>query len=516
MNLFAKIFLGFWLSMVAIIVSWLLAGRYILLYDEGFPGFNAGSVAQRPAAEGPSPRPGAERSGQRPGMERPGVERPGMENPGGDRFTLPGPGFRDLGPGSHEIYRIFYGLQTVAADELLDWIRERENQDGLDIRLVDTDGEEIFNRKLIAGSEEVISRLSGFRRRTLHRENERMLFGQEFYRPEWGQLKLIIVPRPPASPLIAFLTRHLWLRLLIAVLISGAISYLVSRYLTRPLKHLQRASKDLASGNLAARIEVPERGGDETDALARDFNSMAAQLQDKITAQKRLLSDVSHELRSPLARMRVALALAEKDPQRGAEQLARIERETALLDELIGQLLSAPENPGSMEDILDLVSLLQEVCDDADFEARPDNKSVQFHSSLTEALQRSHGEQLRHAFENVIRNALRHTAAGSTVTVELAQREHCFEVVVEDCGPGAPEAALEKIFEPFYRVDEARQRETGGFGLGLSIARRAVEQHGGIIRAENRQQEGAERGLRVSIRLPAEFEAPVQAVAGQA
>ncbi len=501
MNLFAKIFLGFWLSMVTIIVSWLLAGRYIVLYDEGIASFTPGASAPRSEVEGP------------PTMAR----KSDMERRGFERMAPPGPGFRELGPGSHEIYRIFYGLQTVASNELLEWIRQRENQDGLDIRLVDSEGKDIFGRRLLPGSNEIISRLGGYRRRVLYREDDRILFGQEMYRPEWGQLSLVIVPRPPASPLIAFLTRHLWLRLLIAVLISGAISYAVSRYLTRPLKHLQVASRDLASGNLAARIDVPNRGGDETDALARDFNSMAAQLQDKITAQKRLLSDVSHELRSPLARMRVALALAEKDPARGTEQLTRIERETALLDDLIGQLLSAPETLTSMEDTLDLVSLLQEVCDDANFESKADNKNVSFSSHLEEALQRSHGEQLRRAFENVIRNAARHTTAGTTVRVELAHRDNHFQVTVEDCGPGAPEEELEKIFEPFYRLDEARQRETGGFGLGLSIARRAVEQHGGRIHAENRQSgDGTEgqAGLRVTISLPAEFEHPAKMASG--
>ncbi len=514
MNLFAKIFLGFWLSMIAIIVSWLLAGRYFVLYDGGFPDFPHPSQQAAPAAERPPPA----------GVALPGASRPGGDRLGGDRAgisqqtlvspMLPGPGFRDLGPGSHSIYRIFYGLQTVARDELEDWIRERENEDGLDIRLVDSEGREIFDRKLIPGSEAVISRLAGFRRRVLHRENDRMMFGQEMFRPEWGQLKLIIVPRPPASPLIAFLTRHLWLRLLIAVLISGAISYLVSRYLTRPLKHLQRASRELADGNLAARIDVPERGGDETDALARDFNSMAAQLQDKITAQKRLLSDVSHELRSPLARMRVALALAEKDPQRSPEQMLRIERETTLLDELIGQLLTTPDSASSMEDSLDLVSLLQAVCDDAAFEAKAEGKSVVFQTELSEALQRSHGEQLKRAFENVIRNAVRYTPSDTSVTVRLSQKPlgrhtNGYKVVVEDCGPGAPEPELERIFEPFYRIDEARQRETGGFGLGLSIARRAIEQHRGSITAENRQGCAAGgdaqlTGLRVSITLPAD------------
>jgi two-component system sensor histidine kinase CpxA len=460
-NLFAKIFIGFWLSTAAIIASWLLAGQY-------FTPFLTEPPAEPEFGQPPSP---------------------------GSEFES---GPRGLGPGSRNIYRIFYGLQTIPRDELGNWIRQREQDDEVDIRVVDSDGSEIFDRKLLPGSEQVIERLQGFRRRVLHREDDRVLFGQEMFRPEWGPLKLIISRRPPTSAVVRFLTEHLWLRLLLALLISGAISYAVSRYLTGPLKNLQRASRELAGGNLAARIRVPDRGGDETDALARDFNTMAAQLQEKIVAQKRLLSDVSHELRSPLARMRVALALAEKDPARGTEQLARIEREAELLDELVGQLLSAPDTPESMQDSLDVVALLSQVCEDAAFEAKAENKALEFSADIEEVVLRSHGELLKRVFENVVRNAVRYTSAGTTVNVKLTRGEKILSVTVDDCGPGVPDADLEKIFDPFYRIDEARQRETGGFGLGLSIARRAIEQHRGTIHAGNRPA----GGLRVTIELP--------------
>ncbi len=463
MNLFAKIFIGFWLSTAAVIGSWILAAQY---FDP-------------PAAQSEMFRP--------PPMK--GLPPP----PDGRRPPLGGPMARP----PRQIFQIYYGLQNVASEELQTWIEQQENSENIDIRLYDAEGEEIFGRASLVGTQSILDKLSGFRRRATHREGNIRLFGQEMYRPEWGQLNLVIAQRPPVSPVIAFLREHLWLRLLLALLISGLISYAVSRYLTGSLKNLQQASRALAEGDLNTRIKVSQRGGDETDELARDFNSMAEQLQEKIQAQKRLLSDVSHELRSPLARLRVALALAEKDPARAGEQLARIERETERLDELIGQLLSAPDTHIDFEDRIDLVILLESLCGDADYEARQQGKSVKFNSDLSELVIRSHGDLLNKALENVIRNAVKHTEDESVVEISLVQDNNSVMIQVADRGPGIPANALEKIFEPFYRLDESRQRETGGFGLGLSIARRAVEQHGGTIVAHNLPQ-----GLCVTIHLP--------------
>lgn len=481
MNLFAKIFLGFWLSTAAIVSSWLLASQYFETSLDELSAATTLSTGTRQSAgtRQPPPPPPAGRPSR--GTQSPDA-RPERDSPEPPR----------------EIYRIYYGLQNVAAAELLAWIKAQEQRASIDIRLVTLDGKEIFGRELLPGSARILRRLSGFRRRVSLREGELMLFGQELYRPEWGQLHLVIAKHPAKSTLLQLLLEHLWLRLLLALTISGAISYAVSHYLTRSLKDLQRASRDLAKGRLDTRIAVSARGGDEVTELARDFNSMAAQLQDTIGAQKRLLNDVSHELRSPLARLRVALALLEKDPARTPEQLLRMERETERLDELIGQLLAVPDAQVELEDSLDLVSLLQQLCADASFENQGEGKAAQFNCSLSEAVVATHADLLKKAFENVIRNAIHFTAAGTSVQVDLARSGEAFVIRCTDSGPGVPTEDLLRIFEPFYRVDEARQRETGGFGLGLSISRRAIAQHGGSIQAENTGS-----GLRTTISLPA-------------
>jgi signal transduction histidine kinase len=195
--------------------------------------------------------------------------------------------------------------------------------------------------------------------------------------------------------------------------------------------------------------------------------------------------------------LRVALALAEEDPSRVVELLKRIDHETERLDELIGQLLAVPDAAVELEDSLDLVALLRELCSDAGFESQQHDKQIQFSSDLAEAIVSSHSDLLKKAFENVIRNAVQYSPTGSVVDVSITNKADSCLITINDSGPGIPEPDLQRVFEPFYRVDTARQRETGGFGLGLSIARRAIDQHGGTIAATNRSP-----GLRVTIQLP--------------
>lgn len=295
-----------------------------------------------------------------------------------------------------------------------------------------------------------------------------------------------------------------WLRLGVAVLVSGLVCYLLARYLTGPLGQLRGATRSLAEGDLAARAgaSVTTRR-DEIGALGRDFDAMAERVEGLVTAQQRLLRDVSHELRSPLSRLQVALGLARK--RAGSEVIAdldRIELETERVDELIGQILTLTrlERDLASEQLVpvELVSIVREVVEDANYEAGASQRNVALGATVGGKVQG--GSRLLHsAIENVVRNALRHTAENTAVEVSMASSQDRITIRVRDHGPGVPDAALGHLFEPFYRVDDARGREGGGYGIGLAITERTVRRHGGSVRARNHPAEG----LVVELELPA-------------
>jgi two-component system sensor histidine kinase CpxA len=228
---------------------------------------------------------------------------------------------------------------------------------------------------------------------------------------------------------------------------------------------------------------------------------MAERIESLIEAQRRLLGDISHELRSPLARLSVALGLARRQAgDRAASSLDRMEREAERLNDLIGQLLSLSRLESGAERIdshkIDLARLVREVAEDADFEARSRNRSVRI-LSVDECSVEGNHRLLASAIENVVRNAARHTAEGTQVEISLRCNDRA-RIVVRDHGEGVPESMLGNIFRPFYRVEDARDRQSGGSGLGLAITERAVRLHGGEVRAEN--AEGG--GLIIEISLP--------------
>jgi len=308
-----------------------------------------------------------------------------------------------------------------------------------------------------------------------------------------SRLRQPVLPRPDA-----FSTG----RLVVSTLIAGLVCYLLALYLTSPVKKLQSTVKAFAEGNLEARVS-PQLGhrGDELANLGREFDHMAERIEGLISSQKRLLADISHELRSPLARLTVALELARKWADgRAVTALDRIEQETERVNQLVGQLLTLTKLESGAErvppEIVVLEDLVQQVIDDAEYEAKPLHKSVKS-EELEHCRVRGSVDLLRSAVENVVRNAVRYTNEGTSVEVALRWRMDTAVLTVRDHGPGVPEAELQHIFEPFYRVSEARDRASGGVGLGLSIADRTVKLHGGSIRAEN-----AGDGLVVTIELP--------------
>ena len=279
-------------------------------------------------------------------------------------------------------------------------------------------------------------------------------------------------------------------RLAAVALTAGILCYWLARYIVSPVIKLREVTRLVAGGDLSARVS-PALGNrrDELALMGRDFDAMTARIETLVNAQNRLLRDISHELRSPLARLSVALDLARKRAGLEAEaHLARIEREAWRLNEMIGQLLtlSRVESDGAhvRRETVNLTALVREVASDADFEAQTRSCAVTF-VEAEECVLTGTSAMLRSAVENVVRNALRYTSDATTVKISLRCNDDEALISVRDEGAGVPEEALADIFRPFYRVDDSRTRETGGAGLGLAITERAIRLHGGSIKAAN-------------------------------
>lgn len=389
------------------------------------------------------------------------------------------------------------GLQT--------WAREVDSQDAVPLLLLDDAGHDLLDRKVPA------SVLDHWRRHRFSGEELRegehpyldplvtLADGRRFYIAADFQGvtlgRILVRPRVIAVPL------------LLGTLISALVCYLLARYLTAPIERLRRASEAYAAGDLSHRVG-PSMGArrDEIVDLALAFDHMAERLNDLMLSHKQLLRDVSHELRSPLARLQAALGLAR---QRSATviqpELDRIEREADRLNELIAQLLSLArleaDARATPPELIDLADMLATISDDAGLECGARNCRLQI--DIAGALPvRGDSRLLHSALENVVRNAIRYTAPDTRVEIVAGVREAGDKrvlIAVSDHGPGVAPHLLPRIFEPFVRVDEARDRSGGGYGLGLAIAKRAVLLHGGDIVAAN----AAAGGLCVTISLPA-------------
>ena len=315
---------------------------------------------------------------------------------------------------------------------------------------------------------------------------------------------LISTGRPQPQPLLEPGPAGIGMRLAVAAVISALVSFLLARYLAAPLGQLSRASQQLAKGDLAVRVGAPlDQRKDEFGGLARDMNEMARRLQVSQQANQRLLRDVSHELRSPLARLRVALEIARnKDQSQVVAELDRIELESERLENLVDEVLSLlRESTGPAElkiTRFDLAELLQDLVETVNYETGEDSELIELltHGPVSIDADR---ELLWRVFENLLRNAMLHGTGEDRVQVRLEQPvDGEVQVCVSDSGPGIAEAHIERVFEPFYRVDEARSRDSGGHGLGLAIAASAVRRHDGSISAANREQ----GGLEVRVVLP--------------
>ena len=337
-----------------------------------------------------------------------------------------------------------------------------------------------------------------------------------------GKRYVLLFDLPHGRPPFLAVPLQTWfLRILALMITAGIVCYGLARYFASPVRRLRAVARRFAGGDLSARV-----GGDplfsrrdELSELGRDFDYMANRIEELVTrqekllaSQRRLLGDISHELRSPLTRLGLASGLLQRKVADEAKPLLeRIDRESQRLNTLIGHLLTLARldaSPGPVATApVDLKQLLEEVIVDAEFEAASRNVHIDLLACESCIVEGSR-ELLRSAFENVIRNAIRYTAAGTAVVAELQCTRNNTSVTVSDSGPGVPEKDLPHLFEPFYRVAEARDRTSGGTGLGLAITERTVRLHRGTIDALNRPK----GGLSICISFPESLSAERNAV----
>ena len=372
-----------------------------------------------------------------------------------------------------------------------------------DVNLVDDGGKIWFGSEdpVAAGTALASRALAGNSVETDTSSDDRTLGAAPMTFADGRRFALVVQWERQPAPSLFWGSTPAYLRLGGLFLTALILCYLFAPYLTSPIRKLREATQTLSKGELGTRVaDRMGRRRDELGDLAEDFNVMAERIESLVVSQQRLNRDISHELRSPLARLNVALEIAkQKSSPQTAPILARIEKESDRLNEMISRLLTLAKLETGSEIVeprrLDLGSLVRDVAEDADFEAHIKGRSVGVTMDGTiEVL--GNENLLRSAVENVLRNAVRYTAEGTAVSVELASQNGHAVLTVSDHGGGVPNEELQNLFRPFYRVGEDRTRSTGGTGLGLAIAERAVKAHHGTIAARN-----TDDGLEVTIRL---------------
>ena len=397
-------------------------------------------------------------------------------------------------------------LQESGRDGLVDWLQSLEGATSALIYVIDERGEDLLGRRLPPAVDIAMRRFSGprFRRPPPVREPGNLRPARPFTQlvgPGNDVYTLFVLPRQGAVG--RWMSQRGGATLvIIALLVSAVVSYLLARAISRPIRRFRESAVAIGAGNLDTRVS--DRVGkrrDEIGLLAEDFDRMTSELQRTWQRQTELSRNVSHELRSPLARLRVALELARRKTGDLAE-LDKIDTETERLDELIGQILEYSRLDSRREEErvqVDIEELLQSVVEDVrfEFEGSEGESRIKLRTEPSGAVE-GYPDALRSGFENVLRNAVQHSRDGGAVHVSLRADGSQLVVSVDDEGGGVPERALESIFEPFYRAP-ARTGDVHarGSGLGLAIASRAVALNGGSLTAMN-----SEKGLRVEIRLP--------------
>jgi two-component system sensor histidine kinase CpxA len=320
------------------------------------------------------------------------------------------------------------------------------------------------------------------------------------------------------EPGMRLLRSRFWINITIGLLPGALICLFLSLYLTRPIMRLQKTAQRMSGGDLDARFSADgTRRSDELGDLTRDLDAMASQIRSLMTAQRRFVADVSHELGGPLTRMHLALTLLRRQfDDRNSSELGRIERETTRLISLVQQLLmlarlEAGTYPVEALTSASLGTLCENIIEDANFEAEQAKCRVVGTREDVTAL--VYPQFLRRAIDNVLRNAIRYAPLGSEIVFncKVDRNTHRIVLEVQDSGPGVPESMLGDIFRPFFRTAPGRERKSGGTGLGLAIAQEAARLHDGNITAENRKTGGLHVTISLPLRLP-EADEPLQSL----
>lgn len=364
-----------------------------------------------------------------------------------------------------------------------------------EIFVLNQQGDEYFDRPVPTMLSELHSRvrradrpLSAFRKQEAYVGGLSLNVGGKTYRLYMQQKG-----RTFSVHLVRSFFRDVTATLLFAVfVISFPVSFLLSWIITKPIRQFQLATRGIKE-NLNNRDNLIKlnRRSDEFGELARDFEDMANHLSRLLASQKQLVSDVSHELRSPLSRLKIALGLIERNSD--DKNIERIKLETQRMEDMLGNILTLSRLEADEIDIqkenCDLSRIVASVIDDAQFEATEGN--IKIHQKIVEQCEITGAQEaLFSGVENIIRNAVRYTGEGGEINVSLTKSNQTIELLIQDTGPGVPDAELNSLFEPFYRAEFARTRESGGVGLGLSIAKRAFALNGGTISASNVKPHG--------------------------
>lgn len=379
-----------------------------------------------------------------------------------------------------------------------DWIYER-------IFVIDPDGVELRGRETNAVMDEVLSHLSADTPFHILNLEDQTYAGQYIVLRDGQYIRVISFSTPASARknFWLFYIRNNWDFFVLSMLISGVACFFLAMYLSKGIRTLQEGIREIGKGDLSVRI-APQLGNrrDEIGELGREFDDMTSRLEKSMLEQKRLIKDVSHELRSPLARLQFALGLAQQRSNGVVKnELEKVREAADYLGNIISTILAFPTNESEsweLTDVVDIKAMLEGLSVDYQAEAAAKKITVQFHSDLEEALVATYGTTLTGVFENVINNAVHYTLNDTVVEIDLAVNKNTYVVAVRDHGLGVDEKELLNIFEPFYRTDEARDRASGGYGLGLSIAQRTVALHRGSIKAQN----APGGGLVVTVVLP--------------